>query len=60
MVWKMLFEEFQDACLVHGHLCSEWDDFSYSESPCCLTHPSSFCVGNKWVGRCLKNIKMSV
>ena len=26
---------------------SEWDDFSYSESPCCLTHPSSFCVGWK-------------
>ena len=19
MVWKMLFEEFQDGCLVHGH-----------------------------------------
>ena len=43
MVWKMLFEEFQDGCLVHGHfLISEWDDFSYSESPCCLTHPIKF------------------
>ena len=19
MIWKMLFEEFQDGCLVHGH-----------------------------------------
>ena len=20
MVWKMLFDEFQDGCLVHGHI----------------------------------------
>ena len=40
MVLKMLFEEFQDGCLVHGHfLINVWDDFCYSESPCCLTHP---------------------
>ena len=23
-------------------LISEWDDFSYSESECCLTHPIKF------------------
>ena len=43
MVWKMLFEEFQDGCLVYGHfLICEWDDFSYPESQCCLTHPIKF------------------
>ena len=43
MVWEMLFEELQDDCLVHGHfLISEMDDFSDSESPCCLTHPIKF------------------
>ena len=36
MVWKMLFEEIQDDCLLHGH------DLSYSESPCCLKHPIKF------------------
>ena len=33
MGWKMLFEEYQDGCLV---LVSEWNDFIYSESPCCM------------------------
>ena len=23
-------------------LISQWDDFSYPESPCCLTHPIKF------------------
>ena len=40
MVLKMLVEEFQDGCLLHCHfLICELDDFSYSESPCCLTPP---------------------
>ena len=38
MGWKMLFEEYQDVCLV---LISEWNAFIYSESPCCI--PISFC-----------------
>ena len=38
MVWKILFEEFQVGCF----LISEWDDFSYSESPCCLMHSIKF------------------
>ena len=37
--WKMLFEEYQDVCLV---LISEWNDFIYSESPCCIMHPNKF------------------
>ena len=36
--WKLLFEEYQDVCLV---LISEWNDFIYSEYPCCI--PISFC-----------------
>ena len=36
MGWKMLFEEYQDVCLV---LISEWSDFIYSKSPCCMMHP---------------------
>ena len=39
MGWKMLFEEYQDVCLV---LISEWSDFIYSESPCCMMHPIKF------------------
>ena len=39
MAWKMLFEEFQDVCLV---LISEWNDFIYSESTCCMMHPNKF------------------
>ena len=40
MVLKMLVEEFQDGCLLQCHfLTCELDDFSYSESPYCLTHP---------------------
>ena len=43
MVWKMLFEEIQDGCLLHGLFSiSEWDDFSYSESPCCRKHSIKF------------------
>ena len=43
MVWqKMLFEEFQIDCLVHGTLISAWDDFSNSESPYCLMYPINF------------------
>ena len=38
MGWKMLFEEYQDVCLV---LISEWNAFIHSESPCCI--PISFC-----------------
>ena len=33
---KMLFEEFQDGCLV---LISEWNDLIYSKSPCCIMPP---------------------
>ena len=36
--WKLLFEEYQDVCLV---LISEWNDFIYSEYRCCI--PISFC-----------------
>ena len=36
MGWKMLFEEYQDVCLV---LISEWNDFIYSES---MMHPNKF------------------
>ena len=39
MGWKMLFEEYQDVCLV---LISEWNYFIYSESPCCMMHPNKF------------------
>ena len=39
MGWKMLFEEYQNACLV---LISEWNDFIYSESPCSMMHPNKF------------------
>ena len=39
MGWKMLFEEYHDVCLV---LISEWNDFIYSESPCCMMHPNKF------------------
>ena len=39
MGWKMLFEEYQDVCLV---LISEWNDFIYSESTCCTMHPNKF------------------
>ena len=39
MGWKMLFEEYQDVCLV---LISEWNDFIYSESTCCMMHPNKF------------------
>ena len=37
MVWKkMLVEEFQDGCLVHGHLwCVNGMLLAISESPCC-------------------------
>ena len=53
MDWKM-FEEYQDICLV---LISEWNDFIYSESPCCLVSAQE----NIWVGRrCLKNSKKAV
>ena len=37
--WKMLFEEYQDVCLV---LISEWNDLIHSESPCCKMHPNKF------------------
>ena len=33
---KMLFEEFQDGCLV---LISEWNNLIYSKSPCCMMPP---------------------
>ena len=36
---KMLFEEYQDVCLV---LISEWNDFINSESTCCMMHPNKF------------------
>ena len=36
---KMLFEEYQDVCLV---LIPEWSDSIYSESPCCMMHPIKF------------------
>ena len=38
MVWKkMLVEEFQDGCLVHGHLlCVNGVIFAISEFPYCL------------------------
>ena len=36
---KILFEEYQDVCLV---LISEWSEFIYSESPCCMMHPIKF------------------
>ena len=39
MGWKMLFEEYQDVCLV---LISELSDFIYSEFPCCMMHPIKF------------------
>ena len=39
MGWKMLFEEYQDVCLV---LICEWNDFIYSESHCCMMHPNKF------------------
>ena len=43
MVLKKLVEELQDGCLLHCHfLICEFDDFSYSESPYCLTHPIKF------------------
>ena len=35
----MLFEEYQDVCLV---LIPEWNDFIYSESPSCMMHPNMF------------------
>ena len=39
MGWKVLFEEYQDVCLV---LISEWSDFIHSESLCCMMHPIKF------------------
>ena len=36
---KILLEEYQGVCLV---LISEWDDFIYSESPCCMMHLNKF------------------
>ena len=41
MGWKMLFEEYQDVCLV---LICEWNGFIYSESPCCMMHPNKFLI----------------
>ena len=54
MGWKMLFEEYQDVCLV---LISEWNDFIYSESTCCMMHPNKFLLKGR---RCLKNFKKAV
>ena len=45
MDWKMLFEEYQDVCLV---LISEGNDFIYSESPCCMMHPNKFLLIRKY------------
>ena len=59
----MLVEEFQDGCLVHGHLWCVNGFFSYSESPCCRKSnhkvPSQADV---WFGKryWLKKSKMAV
>ena len=54
MGWKMLFEEYQDVCLV---LISEWNDFIYSESPCCKMHPNKFLQENLLVGRLFEKLQ---
>ena len=44
MVWKMMFEEFQDGCLVIGNLLyANGMILAVSESLCCMKPPSSFC-----------------
>ena len=36
LVWKILFEEFQDGCLVLGNFWyAKWMILAISESPCC-------------------------
>ena len=46
MVWKMMmFEEFQDGCLVLGNLSYANGMISaVSEPLCCMSLPSSFCL----------------
>ena len=45
MVWKkILVEEFQDGCYVHGHLwCVNGMIFAFSEKPLCRQLSLSFC-----------------
>ena len=46
MVWKkMLVEEFQDGCLVHGHLlCVNGVIFAISEFPYCWKPSINFLI----------------
>ena len=41
MVWKILVEEFQDGCLVHGNIrCVNWMILAISESDIARSIPS--------------------
>ena len=50
MVWKeMVVEEFQDGCLVHGHLlCVNGVIFAISESPYCPKPSIKFLLKRKY------------
>ena len=65
MVWKkMLVEEFQDGCIVHGHIwCANGVILAISESPYCWKPSINFLFKRIYgfIRRCwLKNSKMAL